>query len=547
MADYGAVYTDKEIAKLDKQIQSIYKEAEKDINKKMKDFTAKSKVKEQKYQQKVASGEMTQKEFDRWKAGQVFQGKQWQAKKDEILETIHNSNVIATKMINGESINVFATNANYMSYDLEHGAGVNFGFNLYDSNTVTNLIKDDPQLLPQWKINKPKDYKWSQKKLNRSITQGIIQGESLDKIANRLSDKLASTNANKMKTFARTAMTGAQNSGRQMQLQNAKNLGIECLKEWMATLDSHTRDSHKDLDGEQVEIDKPFSNKLMYPGDPNGAPAELYNCRCTMVSEIKKYPSKYERYDNIAGKRIDDMSYEDWAKAKGMEKKSKSAASRPVSTVINGKDISQTWQRRPDKFDFEIEDIINAQGFDGLPKVVSASEFDKYVQESNFIAQRTYSAPDAETLKAYQDQLYNGKWYVDCSTGGAAYGQGMYCCYDYGKVISETTKNEMIRYGANREFAYTETFTLSKDAKTITISELNKVQQEYSKSIMNGLMERGGWSNENAIAWADERNHLVSDSGLFAASLGYDAVIIDNGLDNYAIILNRTKVIFKGE
>lgn len=316
MADYGAVYTDKEIAKLDKQIQSIYKEAEKDINVKMKSFVAKSKAKEQKYQQQVKSGQMTQKEFDKWKAGQVFQGKQWQAKKDEILETIHNSNIIATKMINGESINVFATNANYMSYDLEHGIGVNFGFSLYDSNAVTNLIKNDPQLLPQWKINKPKDYKWSQKKLNRSITQGIIQGESLDKIANRLSDKLASTNASKMKTFARTAMTGAQNSGRQMQLENAKNLGIELMKEWMATLDAHTRDSHKDLDGEQVEVDKEFSNGLMYPGDPGGPPAETYNCRCTMVSDVKKYPSIYNRYDNITRDRIKNMSYRDWEKAK---------------------------------------------------------------------------------------------------------------------------------------------------------------------------------------------------------------------------------------
>lgn len=316
MADYGAAYADKEIAKIDKQIQSIYKEAEKDINKKMKDFTAKSAAKEQKYQQKVASGQMTQAEFDSWKAGQVFQGKQWQAKRDEILETIHNSNTIATKIINGESLNVFATNANYMSYDLEHGAGINFGFGLYDSSTVVNLIKNDPQLLPQWKVNETKDYKWSQKKLNRSITQGIIQGESLNKIADRLSDKLASTNKNKMKTFARTAMTGAQNSGRQMQLEAAKKMGIECMKEWMATLDSHTRDSHAEVDGEQVEVDKRFSNGLMFPGEPGGAPAEIYNCRCTLVSDIKKYPSLYNRYDNMTRDRIRNMSYKDWEDAK---------------------------------------------------------------------------------------------------------------------------------------------------------------------------------------------------------------------------------------
>lgn len=316
MADYAHEYTDHEIAKLNKQIQNIYKEAEKDIQKKMDDFNAKHKIKEQKYQQKVNSGQMSQEEFDRWKKGQVFQGQQWQAKKEQILDTMHHSNEIATNMINGETQNVFMVNANYMSYDMEHGAGINFGFGIYDSNTVAKLIKDDPQLLPKWKIDKPKDYKWSQKKLNNAITQGIIQGESLDKIAKRLSNKLASTNENKMKTFARTAMTGAQNSGRQMQLENAKKMGIDLMKEWMATLDSHTRDSHADVDGEQVEVDKKFSNGLMYPGEPGGAPAEVYNCRCSMVSELKKYPSVYNRYNNETGERIKNMSYRDWEKAK---------------------------------------------------------------------------------------------------------------------------------------------------------------------------------------------------------------------------------------
>lgn len=316
MADYAHEYTDHEIAKLNKQIQDVYKEAEKDIQQKMDDFNKKYEKKEKIQAKKVAEGKITQEEFDRWKKGQVFQGQQWQAKKEQILDTMHHSNEIATNMINDKTQNVFMTNANYMSYDMEHRAGINFGFGIYDSNTVSKLIKDDPQLLPKWKIDEPKDYKWSQKKLNNAITQGIIQGESLDKIANRISKNLSSQNKNKMKTFARTAMTRAQNAGRQMQLENAKKMGIDLMKEWMATLDSHTRDSHADVDGEQVEIDKKFSNGLSYPGEPGGAPAEVYNCRCTMVSELKKYPSKFERYDAIAGRRIDNMSYRDWEKAK---------------------------------------------------------------------------------------------------------------------------------------------------------------------------------------------------------------------------------------
>lgn len=458
MADLGATFTDAEIAKTEKELKAVYNKAYKDILQKQKDFNEKYKIKEEKKLKQVASGQMTQEEFDHWKKGQVFQGKQWENKKKQILGTIYKTNDVATGIVNGKTHNVFAFNANYTAYDLEHGAGVNFGFELYDETTVTNLIKNDPQLLPKWKIDQPKDYSWNQKKLNRQVNLGIIEGESLDKIANRLSDTLVTQNFNKMRTFARTAMTGAQNSGRQIRLEEAKKLGINLKKEWMATLDAHTRINHRELDGQKVEMEESFEIKgikIRYPGDPLAPPAMVYNCRCTMVGDLINYPATYDRYDNIDGKRIKGMTYKEWeeAKKKGNNispvsltyEKTKEKIEQ-INAVVNGKDISATWQRRPDEFAFEIEDVINAQGFDGLPRVVSQEEFDEAVKKSNFVAQRTYSAPDQETLDAYRDQLYHGKWYVDCSTGGAQYGQGMYCAADYNGKITDGIRREMNHY-----------------------------------------------------------------------------------------------------
>ena len=319
MADLGATFTDAEIAKTEKELKAVYNKAYKDILQKQKDFNEKYKVKEEKKLKQVASGQITQEEFDHWKKGQIFQGKQWEGKKKQILGTIYKTNDIATGIVNGKTHNVFAFNANYTAYDLEHGAGVNFGFELYDETTVTNLIKNDPQLLPKWKIDQPKDYTWNQKKLNRQINLGIIEGESLDKIANRLSDTLVTQNFNKMRTFARTAMTGAQNSGRQIRLEEAKKLGINLKKEWMATLDAHTRINHRELDGQKVEMEESFEIKgikIRYPGDPLAPPAMVYNCRCTMVGDLTNYPSTYDRYDNIDGKRIKGMTYKEWEEAK---------------------------------------------------------------------------------------------------------------------------------------------------------------------------------------------------------------------------------------
>lgn len=319
MADLGATFTDAEIAKTEKELKAVYNKAYKDILQKQKDFNEKYKIKEEKKLKQVASGQMTQEEFDHWKKGQVFQGKQWENKKKQILGTIYKTNEVATGIVNGKTHNVFAFNANYTAYDLEHGAGVNFGFELYDETTVVNLIKNDPQLLPKWKIDQPKDYVWNQKKLNRQINLGIIEGESLDKIANRLGDALVTQNFNKMRTFARTAMTGAQNSGRQIRLEEAKGLGIKLKKEWMATLDSHTRINHRELDGQKVDTDKEFEVdgiKIRYPGDPQAHPSMVYNCRCTMVGDLENYPATYDRYDNIDGKRIKGMTYKEWEEAK---------------------------------------------------------------------------------------------------------------------------------------------------------------------------------------------------------------------------------------
>jgi len=327
--DPGAKYTDEEIKALEEKINSIYSEAQSDIQKKLDNHTAKFQKKDAIYQKKLQDKEITQAEYDAWKKGQVFTGKQWAAKKQEITAVLNNSNKVAAAMINSSAIDVFGENANFLSYSLEHTAGVNLGFGLYNTEAVTKLIKDDPEVLPKWKIDQKKDYTWNQQNLNRSLTQGIIQGESLDKISKRVSTSLAGSNKNLMKTFAKTGMTQAQNSGRMTQLERAKALGLNVKKKWVATLDARTRTAHQELDGQTVDLDKPFKAEgytIRYPGDPEAHPSLVYNCRCALTGDLVDYPSTYERYDNIAGKPIKNMTYKQWKASKSKPSK---AASMP--------------------------------------------------------------------------------------------------------------------------------------------------------------------------------------------------------------------------
>jgi len=119
-------------------------------------------------------------------------------------------------------------------------------------------------------------------KIKMSITQSIVQGESIRDMGKRVQVDLE-TNANDATRIVRTETTGMENKARQELMNEAVDNDIPLLKEWISTSDSRVRDSHSHLNGKTAEYDEPFSNGLMYPGDQDsGKASETINCRCSM-------------------------------------------------------------------------------------------------------------------------------------------------------------------------------------------------------------------------------------------------------------------------
>lgn len=320
MIDYGTRQTDLAVKRAQGRLQRVYKQAARDIEDKMKAWQKGHEAREAKYRQQVADGTMTQADFDAWMRGQVFQGKQWQARKEQIQKTLLEADQAAAQIVNEGKLDVFATNANYVGYELEHNAKVNTGFTLYDEQTVARLVKNDPKLLPPAKVKKSKAFPYYNKLVNSCITQGIVQGETIPQIARRIMDRTGESAYKSAVRNARTAFTGAQNAGRMEGMYQAEDLGIRVQKQWMATLDDRTRDTHADLDGQIVDVDEPFvtsdGNEIMFPGDPSADPSEVYNCRCTLVYVYPDYPSDMGRRDNETGDVIGSMTYDEWEKSK---------------------------------------------------------------------------------------------------------------------------------------------------------------------------------------------------------------------------------------
>jgi uncharacterized protein with gpF-like domain len=119
---------------------------------------------------------------------------------------------------------------------------------------------------------------------------------------------------------ARTAVTCAQNKARFDSYERAEELGIKMKKVWLATLDDRTRESHVDLDGEEVEINEKFSNGLMFPADPEGEPSMIYNCRCRMITQIDKYRTDWSDLKNRNSDKLGGMSYDEWKESRRKKK-----------------------------------------------------------------------------------------------------------------------------------------------------------------------------------------------------------------------------------
>lgn len=322
MTDYGTRKTDEAVKRTARRLREIYAEAQRDIAEKLEEWRKAHKKREAKYRKMVAEGKMTQADFDAWMRGQVFQDKQWAARKKEIDEVLLNADKAAAKIVNEGKVGVFADNANYIGYGLEHDLRIDSGFTLYDESTVARLIQDDPQILPMPApgVVKDKAFPYYNKLMNSAITQGILQGETIDQIAKRIMDKTGESSYKSAVRNARTAYTGAQNAGRIEGLHQAQRLGIDVKKKWLATLDFRTRDTHRDLDGQVRNVDEPFQvdgEEIMFPGDPTAEPALAWNCRCTLIYEYPQYPSSIERSDNITGETVGDMTYKQWYEWKG--------------------------------------------------------------------------------------------------------------------------------------------------------------------------------------------------------------------------------------
>lgn len=113
-------------------------------------------------------------------------------------------------------------------------------------------------------------------KLSNTFVESFESGETRRELIKRIQDVYDGYTEERATMIARTEVHGATQMAN---MEGQKQAGSP-IKIWVSVLDNATRESHAFLDGEERPINDRFSNGLLFPGDPNGAPEETINCRC---------------------------------------------------------------------------------------------------------------------------------------------------------------------------------------------------------------------------------------------------------------------------
>lgn len=322
--DYAHRMTDAELAQLERRISAIYQQAADELSDTVNAYFEQFEKRDAAMKEKLDAGEITEQQYKQWRLAQIGRGKRFEALRDKVAERYTDANATAVAYVNDATPGIYSLNRNYAAYKIEQVSD-KADFTQWDEQTVKRLIDEQPDLMPYYQpkraLQRGIDLKYGKQQITASVTSSILQGKSIPKIANDLQQRMRDMSRASAIRTARTAVTAAQNAGRLDTYRAAQDMGIKLKKRWLATLDNRTRHAHAMLDGQTVDVDKPFKvdgYELMYPGDTSAPGYLVYNCRCTQIAEV-------DGEDTSSGGRrarnpktgesvlVGDMTYAEWA------------------------------------------------------------------------------------------------------------------------------------------------------------------------------------------------------------------------------------------
>ena len=236
---------------------------------------------------------------------------------------LYKANVEASAYINSKNPSIYTLNYNYINAEMAKDID---GFTPQE---ITDTEAEKYSNYTQQTVDRKKDTDWNKENLKKSVLAGSLLLLGAYAILRRSANSAVEKNRNSASMQNSGMGTAAENKARLDGMYRAEDMGNSITKIWIATLDNRTRDSHAALDGAEIALDEIFDNGCSRPRDPNGTPAEVCNCRCslkygvgqskgkTRSSRLGTVTGSYKKSSSFKGttsEEIANMSYKEWMK-----------------------------------------------------------------------------------------------------------------------------------------------------------------------------------------------------------------------------------------
>ena len=322
--------TDKKLEEMEKRLSAIYSASHKKIQSKMLKFAkgidgkSSELLKAIKEAETEAEQKAAKNAYLQYFKKEVVKSKAFKDLSAEIALDLFNTNTQASAYINSQTPEIYALNYNWINEQLAKDIPD------FVSQSITPEEADKYGDLTKQTVSKSKDTKWNEDNIKKSVIVGATLLLGANAIMKRSAKLTVEKNHNSANMHSSGMGTDAENKARLDGMYWAEYLGNKMHKAWIATPDNRTRDSHASLDGKEIPLNKIFDNGCSRPRDPNGTPAEICNCRCslkyvdvggergqTRSARQGEVTGSYKKSSSFKGTKsveVSNMSYEEFMK-----------------------------------------------------------------------------------------------------------------------------------------------------------------------------------------------------------------------------------------
>lgn len=302
-----------------KRLKQVYSQSLKDIEQKTK--ALQDDINRLGTMANLATDAEEKAKFLSMQQSKIYQKQYQDAMKKQIGSVLDNMQVEEFKTVSEYLQKCYEDGFVGTMFDLQ-GQGIPLCFPM-DQEAMVRAVQLDSPIREGMYQHFGENVKMLKKHITAQVSRGIATGMSYQQIAQQISQRMIGTYKHPGGSLY-YAMRIARTEGHRIQVQGAmdacykaKDRGADVVKQWDATLDSRTRESHVAVDGEIRELDEKFSNGLMFPGDPSGGAAEVCNCRCALLQRARWALDDYfTKMDNESGELVEIKAadYDDFKK-----------------------------------------------------------------------------------------------------------------------------------------------------------------------------------------------------------------------------------------